>query len=101
MTTVHCDPVYLRPDRVDVISYPGPVPGLELRHLCGDQPLPPVPARNRRISEVLKELRLAEGRGTGVAKIQRVLRDNGSPPAEFRFDEGRTFFRVGLRVRGV
>jgi ATP-dependent DNA helicase RecG len=88
--------VYLYPDRVEVISYPGPVDGIELEHLRNEKPLPPVPARNRRIGEFLKELRLAEGRGTGVPKIFRSMGDNGSPPPSFDFDAARTFFRVTL-----
>ena len=39
--------------------------------------------RNRRIGEFLKELELAEGRSTGVPKILRVMRDNGSPAPSF------------------
>jgi ATP-dependent DNA helicase RecG len=58
--------------------------------------MPPVPARNRRIGEFLKELRLAEGRGTGLPKIFRAMRDNGSQEPSFDFDEERTYFRVTL-----
>lgn len=88
--------VYLYPDRMEIISYPGPVPGIERRHLEGADPLPPVPARNRRIGEFLKELRLAEGRGTGLPKVRRSMQENGSPPPRFDFDEARTYFRVTL-----
>ena len=38
--------------------------------------------RNRRIGEFLKELDLAEGRNTGIGKIVRAMRENGSPPLE-------------------
>ncbi len=88
--------VYLYPDRMEIISYPGPVPGIELRHLEGQAALPPVPARNRRIGEFLKELKLAEGRGTGIPKVRRVMLQNGSPPPRFDFDETRSYFRVTL-----
>lgn len=88
--------VYLYPDRIEVISYPGPVDGIELEHLRGDRLLPPIPARNRRIGELLKELQLAEARGTGVPKIYRSMRENGSPEPSFDFDPGRTYFRVTL-----
>lgn len=88
--------IYLYPDRVEVISYPGPVSGIELSHLRPDANVPPVPARNRRIGELLKELRLAEGRGTGLPKIIRSMRDNGSPDPTFEFDRDRTYFRVTL-----
>lgn len=88
--------VYLYPDRLEIISYPGPVPGIELEHLNGDKPLPPVPARNRRIGEFLKELKMAEGRGTGIPRLRRAMKQNGSQPAKFDFDEKRTYFRVTL-----
>lgn len=88
--------VYLYPDRMEIISYPGPAPGIEERHLEGMDPLPPVPARNRRIGEFLKELRLAEGRGTGLPKVRRSMQENGSPPPRFDFDSERSYFRVTL-----
>lgn len=88
--------IYFYPDRIEIISYPGPVPGIQLRHLQQELPMPPVPARNRRIGEFLKELRLAEGRGTGLPKIFRAMRENGSHQPVFDFDEQRTFFRVTL-----
>jgi ATP-dependent DNA helicase RecG len=88
--------VYLYPDRLEIISYPGPVPGIEARHLEGREPLPPVPYRNRRVGEFLKELQLAEGRGTGIPKLRRVMQQNGSPPPRFDFDETRSYFRVIL-----
>jgi ATP-dependent DNA helicase RecG len=88
--------VYLYPNRIEVISYPGPVPGIEHKHLDGTAPVPPVPARNRRIGEYLKELRLAEGRGTGLPRIRRSMEENGSPAPTFDFDEERTYFRVTL-----
>ncbi|MDO9034561.1 MAG: ATP-binding protein, partial [Methanoregula sp.] len=90
--------VYLYPDRMEIISYPGPVAGIQLKHFETGQSVPQVPARNRRIGELLKELRLAEGRGTGVPKIRRRMQENGSPAAKFDFDETRTYFRVTLPV---
>jgi ATP-dependent DNA helicase RecG len=95
-TCVEPTKAYLYPNRIEITSYPGPVPGIELRHLCGAAAPPPVPARNRRIGEFLKELRLAEGRGTGLPKIRRSMAENGSPSPIFDFDEGRTYFRITL-----
>lgn len=94
----HVEPIkiHLREDRMEVISYPGPVDGIEQHHLNGDEPLPPVPARNRRIGEFLKELEMAEARGTGVPMIKAEMARNGSPTPRFDFDEKRTYFRVTL-----
>lgn len=89
--------VYLYPNRIEVISYPGPVPGIDLEQLNQGRISSPVPARNRRIGELLKELRLAEGRNTGLSKIFRSMEDNGSLPPRFDFDQNhRSYFRVTL-----
>jgi predicted HTH transcriptional regulator len=54
--------------------------------------------RNRRIGEFLKELDLTEGRATGIPKILRAMKENGSPPPEFDFDEEHSYFLVRLPV---
>ena len=90
--------IYLYPDRMEITSYPGPVAGIQRGHFAPTETVPPVPARNRRIGEFLKELRLAEGRGTGIPKIRRKMEENGSPEARFDFDDARTYFRVILPV---
>ena len=88
--------VYLYPSRLEITSYPGPVPGLELKDLLPNARPPQAPMRNRRIGEFLKELRLAEMRGTGIPTIRRKMRENGSPEPQFEFDEARAYFRVTL-----
>ena len=88
--------VYLYPSRVEIISYPGPVPGIELRHLAPNAQVPAAPARNRRIGEFLKELKLAEGRLSGLPRVFRAMEANGSPPPRFEFDEQRTYFQATL-----
>ena len=88
--------IYLYPDRMEIISYPGPLPGIEKHHLASGGRVPPIPSRNRRIGEFLKELRLAEGRGTGLPKIRRRMEENGSLEPQFDYDEERTYFRVTL-----
>ena len=54
--------------------------------------------RNRRIGEFLKELDLAEGRNTGIGKIVRAMRKNGSPPPAFYNPETRSFMTVILPI---
>ena len=88
--------LYIYRDRIEITSYPGPVPGIELSHLVPGTSVPAAPARNRRIGEFLKELRLAEGRLTGLPKIFQAMEDNGSPPPKFEFDEQRTYFQAVL-----
>ncbi len=88
--------VYLYPDRMEIISYPGPVPGIKLEHFLEGNRVPPVANRNRRIGDFLKQLRLAEMRNTGITSILREMKLNGSPTPKFDFDEERTYFRVTL-----
>ena len=88
--------VYLYPDRLEIISYPGPVPGIEPEHFLLRSSFPTVPARNRRIGELLKEVGLAEARLTGLRKVASAMAANGSPPPRYDFDQGRTYFRVTL-----
>lgn len=88
--------VCMYPDRMEVISYPGPVAGIEPHHLAPNTTAPPPPARNRRVGEFLKQLGLAEAWWTGLPRIYRSMADNGSPAPRFDFDPGRTWFRATL-----
>ena len=54
--------------------------------------------RNRHIGEFLKELEFTKGRSTGIPKIIDAMQANGSPPAEFDFDEDHSYFTVRLPV---
>lgn len=88
--------IYLYPDRMEIISYPGPVPGILPEHFAEGARVPPAPNRNRRVGDFLKQLRLAEMRNTGIPTIIREMKQNGSPPPRFDFDAERTYFRVTL-----
>lgn len=82
------DPIEVRilPEAIEIISYSGADPSLKQ----SDFDKGAVRARryrNRRIGEFLKELRLTEGRGTGIPTIQKALEDNGSDKAKFDADE--------------
>ncbi len=93
------EPVEVRiaADELVVLSYPGPDRSVRL-----DQPraggAPPRPSRNGRLGEFRKELEFTEGRSTGIPKIIRAMRENGSPPAEFEFDDDHSYFMVRLPV---
>jgi ATP-dependent DNA helicase RecG len=54
--------------------------------------------RNRRLGEFLKELKLTEGRATGIPTILKTLKENGSASPRFNTDADRTFFEVELFV---
>ena len=86
--------VCLYPDRIEVVSYPGPMPGLEPHHLRKDASIPPIGARNPKVGEFLKSLGLAEGWRTGVPSMFEEMAANGSPEPRFDFDTG--WFRATL-----
>lgn len=54
--------------------------------------------RNRRIGEFLKELDLTEGRSTGIPKILRVMKANGSPMPIFETDDEHSYFLIRLPI---
>ena len=91
------EPVEVRitPEELLVLSYPGADRSIRMDDLQRGQAASRR-YRNRRIGEFLKELDLAEGRSTGVPKILRAMRANGSPPPTFETDDDRTWFRVRL-----
>ena len=91
--------IYVFADRVEVISYPGPVAAIQPAHLLpGAQANHAVQARNRRIGELLKELGLAEGRLSGLPKMFSAMEQNGSPRPRFDFDADRTYFRATFQT---
>ena len=96
LSTVHLQKQRDRSQVRGWVSYPGPVPGIEPRHLLPDAEVRAVPARNRRIGELLKELGLAEGRLSGLPKVFEAMAANGSPAPRFEFDEQRTYFQTTL-----
>ena len=89
--------VRIKHDELVVLSYPGPDRSVRLEQLRAGR-AQPRRYRNRRIGEFLKELEFTEGRATGIPKIMHVMKQNGSPPADFEFDEDYSYFMVRLPV---
>lgn len=85
--------VTVTPDRMEILSLPGPDRSitdddLEKRVLVSSR------YRNRRIGDFLKELKMVEGRNTGIPLIVKEMKQNGSEPPIFKTDEDRSYFRV-------
>ena len=93
------EPVEVRITREEllVLSYPGADRSIRMDDFKKGQAVSRR-YRNRRIGEFLKELDLAEARSTGVPKIFRAMRQNGSPEPIFESDENRTWILVRLLV---
>lgn len=84
-------------DRIEVISYPGPMPPIDNETLKKER-ITTRNYRNRRIGDFLKELKLTEGKATGFPLIYNEMRKNGSPKPEFYTDNDRTLFQAILYV---
>jgi ATP-dependent DNA helicase RecG len=84
--------VQIWPDRIEILSFPGPVPPVNANILATQQRIVARDYRNRRIGDFLKELHLTEGRGTGVPKIYRALERNGSPKPILETDPDCNYF---------
>lgn len=89
--------ITVTPQSMEVTSLPGPDRTISDEDLR-DCRLQSRRYRNRRIGDFLKELRLAEGRNTGIPTILRSMQANGSDPPCFVTDTGRTHFTVVLPV---
>ena len=84
-------------DRIDIISYPGPLPPLNKDNLNNEVVISKR-YRNRRIGDFLKELKLTEGKNTGFRKIRNTMKNNGSPKPIFITDDERAQFITRLKI---
>lgn len=92
-----CIEVNVRPDCIEILSFPGPLPPLNNQLLQKDRIIAR-DYRNRRIGDFLKELHLTEGRATGIPTIRNEMRENGSPEPTLETDENNTYFLATLPV---
>lgn len=74
------------PDSIEIISYNGVDPSIKQKDFDKGV-IRARRYRNRRIGEFLKELRLTEGRGTGIPTIIKSLKNNGSGKPSFDTDD--------------
>lgn len=91
------EPIEVRilPDRIEFLSFPGAHRSISAEGLKQFRAVSRR-YRNRRVGEFLKELRLTEGRNTGIRKMLAALRSNGSPDPLFETDEERQYFLVTI-----
>lgn len=89
--------VRIYPNRIDIISFPGPLPPLDKEKLRNNQ-FDIRKYRNRRIGEFLKDLHLTEGRATGIPTIINAMKKNGSPKPVFETDDNRAYFKTTLFI---
>lgn len=87
-------------DRMEIYNRPGPDRSIsdqdikDLNMRCESY-------RNSRLGDYLKELRLTEGRNTGIPRILRSLEENGSGRPIYETDEERRFTRVTIPIHDL
>lgn len=89
--------VNVRPNQLEILSYPGALPPVTA-HMLTQPRIISRDYRNRRVGDFLRELRLTEGRTTGLPKIRRAMQVNGSLPPTFEMDAEHSFFLTILPV---
>lgn len=87
--------IYL--DQIQIINFPGPDYYIDMEKFATGK----VRARryrNPKIGEFFKEIDLSEKKSTGISKILRELKRNGSPLPEFETDADRTYMIATIRI---
>ena len=87
--------IYL--DQIQIINFPGPDHYIDMEKFAVGK----VRARryrNPKIGEFFKEIDLSEKKSTGISKILRELKRNGSPLPEFETDVDRTYMITTIRI---
>lgn len=90
--------ISVRSGKIEILSFPGPLPPVGNKSLSQDRVIARN-YRNRRIGDFLKELKLTEGRSTGIPKIRDAMKKNGSPKPTFKTDKDSTYFLTILPER--
>lgn len=87
--------IYL--DQIQIINFPGPDYYIDMEKFAMGK----VRARRYRkpkIGEFFMEIDLSEKKSTGISKILRELKRNGSPLPEFETDADRTYMITTIRI---
>jgi ATP-dependent DNA helicase RecG len=90
--------VNVRLDQFEILSHAGPMPPLTKNDFKKER----IVSRkylNRRVGDFLRELHLTEGKGTGIPKIRKALKNNGSPEPIFETDDDRSYFLTTFKPR--
>jgi len=89
--------IQIHKEKIEILSFPGPMPPIN-QAMLKKQRVVARDYRNRKIGGFLKELKLTEGRGTGLPIIHSSMEENGSPPPVFETDENNAYFLCILPV---
>ncbi len=91
------EPIEIRvhPDRIQVLSFPGPDHSIRIKDMEAGKVVTRR-YRNRQIGNILKELKLTEGKCTGIPNILSAMENNGSPKPIFESDDDRQALLVTI-----
>ena len=92
--------VNIRLDRIEILSHGGAMPPITKDDFKKER----IISRkylNRRIGDFLKELHLTEGKGTGIPKIRRAMKNNESDEPIFETDDERSYFLTVLKAKNI
>jgi len=90
--------VSITPEKMEITSLPGPDRTIMDEDIANCR-MVSRRYRNRRIGDFLKELKLVEGRNTGIPTILKAMKQNGSELPVFETDEERSYLTVILPVQ--
>jgi len=85
-------------DKMEIVSHGGAMPPITPDDFKKGR-IVTMKYLNRRIGDFLRELHLTEGKGTGIPKIRRAMRNNGSDEPVFETDDARSYFLVVLPAK--
>lgn len=88
----------ITPEKMEITSLPGPDRTITDEDIANRRMISRR-YRNRRIGDFLKELKLVEGRNTGIPTILKAMKDNQSELPVFQTDDERSYFTVILPVQ--
>ncbi|MCL2712443.1 MAG: putative DNA binding domain-containing protein [Methanomassiliicoccaceae archaeon] len=89
--------VVFTPEKMEVVSCPGPDRSISAKDLKNCK-LVANYTRNRRIGDMLKELKMTECRNTGIPNMLRAMEKNGSGMPVFKTDEDRRYMSVSIPI---
>ena len=84
-------------DQIQIINFPGPDHYIDMEKFAAGK----IRARrycNPNIGEFFKEIDLSEKKSTGISKLLRELKRNGSPLPEFETDAYRTYMITTIKI---
>ncbi len=84
-------------DQIQIINFPGPDHYIDMEKFAVGK-IRARRYRNPKIGEFFKEIDLSEKKSTGISKILRELKRNGSPMPEFETDADRTYMITTIRI---